>query len=323
MISKTKRTLSPLEVETMVKKAFGDKITIKDSSQLTDGYFNNSYKLSLSSNQDVVLKVAPDPRVDVLTYEKQLMCTEVEAMNIMDHKQLPVPRVLYYDHSLKVIDSEYFFMTYLNGTPLNKVKDKMSEDQVKSLTQSIGQTMSRLLTDPYTNFGEVGNINKQFDNWFDCFTDMISDLMDDANKINLKLALDKQAALDLLKQHQANLSQVETGVLVHKDLWDGNIFVDDNYQLVGIIDSERAIIGDPLMEIVCGHYHHNPSFIEAYMGKKDLDEAEKTRVLLYLVYINLLMIIECPYRQYPDDNQFNWASEQLDITLEQLKAISL
>lgn len=319
MISKTKRTLSQKEINNMVKKAFGQDSEMTDCSQLTDGYFNNSYKIILDSGEIVVLKVAPKQSVEVLTYEKHLMATEVAAMEMMTKRQLPVPMVLFYDDSMKLIDSEYFFMTYFEGIPLNKVKDQIPSEKLSGLTKEIASNMSTLLSVPYKYFGEVGNKDKQFTTWFDCFSHMIADLMNDAARINLLLSIDKKTALTIIKSYQAELSQVKNSVLVHKDLWDGNIFVDkSSYDLVGIIDSERAILGDPLMEIVCGHYHHNPTFIEAYLGRKDLNPSENSRLLLYLLYINLLMVIECPYREYPNDNQFNWASEQLRLTLEKL-----
>ena len=322
-MSKTKRDLSIPEITQLVDRAFGQEATISTLKQLTDGYFNNSYMINLSTGRTVVLKVAPRQDIDVLTYEKDLMRTEVLAMKSMFQQALPVPEVIFFDESQTLIDSHYFFMTFIAGIPLNKVKDQLSPAQVINLSHHIGLTMRPLLKTNYHVYGELGNEAKRFNTWYECFRSMIEDLMNDAQRINLLLPINTASALNIVEHHKEVLSEVTTATLVHKDLWDGNIFVTtDTYNLSGIIDTERSIYADPLMEVVCGMYQDNPSFIQGYLSKKTLSPSENKRILLYQFYLYLLMVIECPYREYTDQGQFRWASQQLQEILDQIHQAS-
>ncbi len=319
MKSKTKSELSTNIITKIISKAFENKKSAISISELNEGYFNNSYKIILNDNSTIVLKIAPNPNVEVLTYEKGLMKTEVLANKIMHEAKIPTPEILFYDDSLNLIDREYFIMSYIDGVALNKVKDQFDETKMNSLIQILAKNMKSLGNINYDYFGELNNKNKQFKTWYDCFFSMINDLIDDADKINLTLPFSKNEAINIIKKYKNIISQVKKPHLVHKDLWDGNIFVDSKtYKLVAIIDTERAILADPLMEVVCGFYESNNTFLNNYYGHIDLNRSEEIRVKLYKFYLYLIMMIESPYREYQSNEQYIWALKELKKTLFQL-----
>ncbi len=320
MKSKTKSELSINTISKIILKAFKNKKNATSISELNEGCFNNSYKIILDDNSTIVLKIAPDPNVEVLTYEKGLMKTEILANKIMHEAKIPTPEILFYDDSLSLIDREYFIMSYIDGVALNKVKNQLNETKINSLIQILAKHMKSLEKIDCEYFGQLNNKNKQFKTWYECFSSMINDLIEDANKINLILPFSKEDASNILEKYKEILSQVTKPYLVHKDLWDGNIFVDSKtFELVGIIDTERAIFADPLIEVVCGFYDNNKTFLKNYYGCNNLDKSEEIRIKLYKFYLYLLMMIESPYREYQSDEQYMWALKELKIILTQLK----
>ena len=61
------------------------------------------------------------------------------------------------------------------------------------------------------------------------------------------------------------LDDVRVPQLVHWDLWDGNIFVEPKTgQITGIIDFERALWGDPLMEFQYRTLEITPAYESGY-----------------------------------------------------------
>ena len=79
MKSLTKNEQSPETIEHMVEICFpGRKMT--GYTELTEGYFNVAYEIELDGGERVILKVAPAPSAIVMTYEKNIMYSEVEAM---------------------------------------------------------------------------------------------------------------------------------------------------------------------------------------------------------------------------------------------------
>ena len=79
---------------------------------------------------------------------------------------------------------------------------------------------------------------------------------------------------------------------------------------MGIIDFERALWDDPLMEYYFSHFNQTSPFLEGY-GKTTLTPSEKGRRALYDFYLDLIFCIECPFRQYEDLNHLQWARDNI------------
>ncbi|MDO9592611.1 MAG: aminoglycoside phosphotransferase family protein, partial [Erysipelotrichaceae bacterium] len=263
MESVTKRKLNKDTIKSLVRFAFKDRFEVAQMTELTDGYFNNSYLILLSGGKKVVLKISPKDDVKVLRYEKNLMKAEVSVLNMIAEKgDVPVPRVIFYDDGRMLIDSDYFFMEYIEGIPLNKVKDNMTEEHLRNVGSDLGKYSRKIQNIKGDYFGFINIENRRYDQWYECFKMMITDLMDDAESENVSLPVTKEQALCIVEKNQSNLGHVDSPSLLHKDLWDGNIFVDPvNYAIKGIIDCERAIYGDPLLEAVCGFLDGNEFFM--------------------------------------------------------------
>ena len=93
MKSLTKNKQSRETIERMVKHCFpGGKMA--GHIELTEGYFNVAYEIELDGGERVILKVAPAPSAIVMTYEKNIMYSEVEAMKAAKAAGLPAPAVL-------------------------------------------------------------------------------------------------------------------------------------------------------------------------------------------------------------------------------------
>lgn len=115
MESLTKNRQDRQTLEQMAAKFFAPSV-ILDIEELTEGYFNVAYKICLSNGKKVILKVAPPKDVRIMTCEKNIMESEVEAMKMVeDVHGIPVPRVLGFDKSCQICKSPYFFMDMIPG----------------------------------------------------------------------------------------------------------------------------------------------------------------------------------------------------------------
>ena len=103
------------------------------------------------------------------------------------------------------------------------------------------------------------------------------------------------------------LDEVTTPVLVHFDLWDGNILVESTaagHRIGALIDAERAFWGDPLADFVSlalfGDIEQDPAFLRGYRaggGTATFDFAARQRLSLYRTYLYLIMWVEAVPRQ--------------------------
>lgn len=201
MQSVTKRKLDVEQIRMLVRKAFGSDTVVNEIRELTDGYFNMSYYLSMSNGIDTVLKVAPLNDVRVLRYEYGLMKTEVFVLKeLAGLESVPCPVVQHYDESKTILDSEYFFMSCLEGTPLNKVKDKITCEQYDRLVSTLGVYAREISRIEGAYFGFINNKSKRYRTWYECFLSMVTDLLDDAEDVGLELPVQRQHALDIVKK---------------------------------------------------------------------------------------------------------------------------
>ena len=127
MFSLSKTPLSAATAQEIVSHHVGSSARLRSCEELTDGYFNAAYKLELADGLVCVLKIAPPADVRVLRYERDIMKTEVEVLRLARaHTDMPVPRVLFYDDSQRLIANPFFAMEFLPGVPFNKIKAEMA-----------------------------------------------------------------------------------------------------------------------------------------------------------------------------------------------------
>jgi aminoglycoside phosphotransferase (APT) family kinase protein len=122
-----------------------------------------------------------------------------------------------------------------------------------------------------------------------------------------------------LEAQFAVLEAVQTPRLVHWDLWDGNIFVDpQTLRVSGLIDFERALWGDPLIEAVFGDIDGCQHARAGYGEDLLAAPGGRMRRRLYNIYLHLIMVIECTYRRYAAADQENWVRPILESELQAL-----
>lgn len=113
-----------------------------------------------------------------------------------------------------------------------------------------------------------------------------------------------------LRRHRPALACVGAPVLVRTDLWPGNLFLEPSTgEVVGVIDPERAIWGDPAFELAgadqLGRGPVPTSLLEGYATvgtPPDVDdEAVRVRIELYRLSFALVMCVELVPRAYVGD----------------------
>ncbi len=275
--------------------------------ELTEGYFNMAYEITLDDGRTAILKIAPSKEVRVMTYEKNIMHSEVEAMRLARRRPgICVPEIYASDDSCTICDSPYFFMEKLRGRSLSSVKDGMAEDVVQEIYRETGRVLRLVNGIVCPRFGYPGQAEYQGDAWYPVFRKMILGGISDARRGNVDLKISPEKILEKLEEDRGIFEEVTVPVLVHWDCWDGNLFVEDG-KLTGIIDWERCLWADPLMEVGFRTYAPNRAFQEGY-GLTVFDKGQQRRALWYDVYTMLLVALECEYRKYDTMEMYEWST---------------
>ena len=316
------KTPVPFEsAQLIISQQFGRESKISSIDELKDGFFNAAYRIKLENGEQCVLKVAPSPDVPILRYEQDIMRAEVESMRLVKAlTEMPIPKIHFFDDSLTLLPSPYFGMEFVNGTPLNRLRETLSQSEQSEIDMACGRYLKQMNSITGNQFGLFAHPENHVTPWAVVFENLMNNVLQDGNDAKVELPFSPKEIIDIIQCHYSVLSEVRTPVLVHWDLWDGNIFIDpQTRKIIGIIDFERCLWADPLMEVNFGAFGINHNFLRGYGQSFPFSPSQVIRRTLYNVYLFLIMVIECTYRHYPKNDQEIWARSRLIDEFSKLK----
>ncbi len=273
-----------------------DPATVTGWAELTEGTFNTAYRIRTSGG-GLVLKVAPSPDAPRLTYERDLMRTETAFYRAAQGHAV-VPEVVHADFTRTAVASDFLLMTEIPGDNLAARGGSLTAPALAALRTELGQVVAGLHEVTGGGFGypQLGLAPT----WREGFLSMVDAVLADAARFGVALPVPAERVAELMRKHADLLDEVERPVLVHFDLWDGNVMVDDG-RVTGLVDGERAFWGDPLAELVSpalfGDIETDLGFLAGY-GAAPFTSGARLRLAMYRGYLYLIMLVEGTPRQY-------------------------
>jgi aminoglycoside phosphotransferase (APT) family kinase protein len=320
--SKTKNRKTREQLTRMVERSFpGLTLAPGDDAvtELKEGWFNAAYNVCLSDGREVIVKIAPPKEAEVLSYEMNIMATEVDAMRLAHtNPAIPVPEIYYYDAALDLCDSEYYFMEKLTGDIYGHVNKTMAPEMAAEIDRQTGVIIREINQFPGTYFGLEGNPDLRADTWKEAFLKLCDAVLEDGRKKDAVYGVPVEEIRAAIMKHAASLESVTKPVMVHWDLWELNIFVKDG-KVTGVIDFERAMWAEPLMEVQFRALSWGDiSQSMVGYGKTTFSAEEQERCALYTLYFGLIMQTECYYRNYGSDEISNMALGIIRLAMQWL-----
>jgi aminoglycoside phosphotransferase (APT) family kinase protein len=275
-----KRQLDGAGLEKLLVESGIDPASVTSSEELTEGTFNTVYRIGLPSG-DLVLKYSPDPTAPVLSHEHDLIQTETEFYRAAFGK-LPVPEVIH-------AGADFLLMTALPGSTWASQGDSLDRPKLR---RELGGLIAELhqITGPGFGYPQKGLV----DSWNTAFLSMVNDVLADAVRFDVELPRPAEQIRGLVLARNELLADVRTASLIHFDVWDGNILVEDG-RITGLIDGERALWGDPVAEFASLTLFGSldDALAEGYGAPVDQE-----RLSLYRAYLYLIMLVEGTPRGY-------------------------
>lgn len=313
MESATKNRKTARQLSEMVDRAFGDVGPLM-LEELTEGFFNVAYLVALPDGKEAILKIAPPKDSLIMTHEKNIMRSEVDCMRLVAREtDVPVANILFYDDSHSLCDVDYFFMSKLAGKSFSSASGDLDDTDKRHINHALGEQNAKINGIKGTKFGYFGQPDKQGTDWHSVFSDIVHDALADVEALNIDIGVKHETIERLLMEDKACFSEVETPALVHWDLWNGNVFIQGS-KITGLIDFERCLWADPLMEFGFRAFSQNPDFLKGY-GIAAFTEKQKQRIIWYDLYLYLISSLEYDYRKYPDDSTLRAARKNIGRTV--------
>lgn len=269
---------------------------MSDATPLAGGGFAAVWRVRLGDGRDTVLKVGPPPDARLLAYEADLIAAEASYFRLVRGAGVPVPEVLYHGE-------DWLFTSFIAGTALPALPAGTDDAGARYDAGVAVARVHRLTGDRYGYTGE----RVHGGTWRQAFTAMIEEVLADAVAWDVTLPVPPARLRALLARHAPALDLVQRPALLHFDLWDGNLLaVDDGTRLTGIVDGERHLYGDPLLDLVSPCLHRRIEdepehpFLRGYVAESGepfgADETVRVRLALYRLHLYLIMLVEVPSR---------------------------
>ncbi|WP_028049543.1 phosphotransferase family protein [Cellulomonas sp. URHD0024] len=309
--SVTKNRQPVTVLQAMLTRALGPDAVVDDATEITHGWFNVVYLVRLRTGRTVVLKIAPPGAVDVLTYERDMLATEVHALRLVrERTDVPVPEVLFVDETRELCDADWFVMSFVDGENLSLLRDTLPPAERDAYDEQLGaanRAMNEIVGDHFGPLGGPGG-----DSWRLVFLGMLENVLSDGERRGVDIGQAYDDLRTLVAAHAGCLDEVTEPRFVEWDLWVGNVLVRDG-AITGVVDHERALFGDPLIESGFTSWDGGePGAFQRGYGRGALTPSERERRCLYDVYLFLVMTIETVYRGHTDPSQYDWARGLLD-----------
>ena len=296
------------QIEAVLRRS-GIDSPLTEHVLLTGGTFNSVYRLRFSDRPGLVVKLSPDPDGAAMTYERGIVETEARFYTLAGEQDgVPVPDVV----ALQNLDpdlggGQVLLVTELPGCPW--YGSGLATTDRGGLRADLGRLVASLHAVTGPGFGYLSESTGALTScWEEAFTGMIDAVLADAERFRADLPVPVHQVRRSLAACSKDLAQVDVPALVHFDLWDGNVLLDlaDEPRISGIIDGERALWGDPVMDFASaalfGEIREDGDFIDGYESSgraMPLDVSARRRLLLYRAYLGLIMAVEPIPRGYP------------------------
>lgn len=308
-------------LQKMLQQAFGKECSIGDEIIELDGGFCNAVYGAVVNGREYIIKIGPPSHVLMMGYETNMMETEVEMLRLVRAQTtVPVPEVIFYDDSCTICDSPYFVMSKVEGETLLSVRERLTKEEYEQIQQVVGGYNRQINSIRGKEFSLPGRKDRGYKILAPFVMELFDLLLEDGKKVSSDLVhITYEEVSEILHKNKWVFEEVTTPQLVHWDLWEGNIFIKEK-EVCGIIDFERCLWSDPLMEHeFSGFGPASEAFLSGYEEGKVLTETERIRSNLYRLYRILSMVIECNFRNSGEDWMYQFSCEELKKLLDRVK----
>ncbi len=299
--SKTKYEATTEEIRTLFlhhKLGNAAKIT-----PLGNGEFNAAYEVLCDDGGHYALKIAPPDGMKVLSYEENMMESEVFWYRVMEENtNILCPKVYAVDFTREIMGCNCFIMEMMEGRPLTEMQ--LSDEEYDSVLRQKLSVLSKIHRIKGTGFGY--RHRQVFPGWDEALKSMAESLISDCKALGYRTPCGERF-VGYIEKYRELLKTVPCR-MVNFDLWDSNILYGNGK--ICLIDPERGFWGDPVGDFITfapgqkAPLSEKKAVLDIYNSFAEekilLSEETEIRYALTVCYLALIEEVEKYVRYEPD-----------------------
>lgn len=279
------------ELKITIRDSFGAGAQLRSYTLVGGGVSNTSYLIELTDEKKrYIIRFAPVDKDRLFEFEKGMLAIEPVLYKRMAEKGIPIPTVVRYDDSGRSINREYSIVEYIEGC----VEHANLPPALRSdVLVQLGKMTRDLHTIHHSRFGwpKADGSVRGSSRW----SDVLMEYADEICRRNSNFGLVEDSTLRrfyrFIREHRGLFDEVGQPSLVHNDIWEPNILVQEEGEkcrIVALIDPERALYADPEYEYAL--WWNDRSFMQGYGKELDGSKEGISRRLAYRMINHFYMV---------------------------------
>lgn len=297
------KPLTAHQIERVCQRALGSAAKVLSVREFDSGLFNSTYRIDLTNDSKFVFRVAPHLSSRVFFNEKDLLRREYTLHPYFGAISNLIPKIVFADFSHELLNRDYIFQSYLEGDLWDEIQDELNDGEINGLWYQLGEIAKQIHNTPGKEFG-YPYPGKRYDRWSKAVESIVIGMRNDLIDLHIDTSGVKEY-VDLLGEGQPFLDQIDGPSLLHGDLWPKNVLIkrgNQDPQIIGLLDSERGLWGDPMAEWIFHYWEIPGAFWEAYGGYQE-DRAARFRKQSYWGMYSIQLLLEA-LRFNLDESEF-------------------
>jgi aminoglycoside phosphotransferase (APT) family kinase protein len=236
------------QIQAMSERAFGEGKEIEEIQEIEGGEYNNTYLMTFADAHRAILRVSPAPDKPCPGRDAGLMRNEHYFQPFLAPIAPLVPKTLLADFTHQIINRDYMFQTFMEGTRWSDIAKSLTPAENRALWIQLGQIAKTIHSIRGEMFGSPVGILSEL--WSTRVADGLARSIQrleaaqvDASDVKLvrEIALTQRFLLDEIRQPR----------LLHGDLWTVNVLVkldQGNPRITAVLDADGCSWGDPMAD---------------------------------------------------------------------------